>query len=92
MDKRKLETLCNDFSNAGRLLSVMSRSALEQSAYLDMALLKAYHQEMFCALDFVADALTAKCDSFLAVLEDMPDAENSIVKRQGEADTPQGNA
>lgn len=39
MDKRELETLCNDFNNAGHLLSVMSRSALEQSAYLDATML-----------------------------------------------------
>lgn len=75
MDKRELETLCNDFNNAGHLLSVMSRSALEQSAYLDATMLKNYHQEMFYALSFVADALKSKSNSFWSVLEDITDAE-----------------
>ncbi len=75
MDKRELETLCNDFNNAGHLLSVMSRSALEQSAYLDVTMLKNYHQEMFCALAFVADALKTKSNSFWSFLEEFPDAE-----------------
>ncbi|MCM1225745.1 MAG: hypothetical protein NC548_66010 [Lachnospiraceae bacterium] len=75
MDKRELETLCNDLNNAGHLLSVMSRSALEQSAYLDMAILKAYHEEMGYALDFVADALKIKVSAFWSFVEDIPELE-----------------
>lgn len=73
--RKDLENLCNDFNNAGHLLTVISRSAVEQSAYLDVTLLKSYHQETAYALDFVADALKTKCEVLWTLLEDIPEEE-----------------
>lgn len=75
MEKKEFEKLCNDFNNAAHLLSIMSRSAIEQSAYLDVDMLKSYHQEMACALDFVADALKVKCNALWTFAEEIQ--ENS---------------
>lgn len=74
MDKKEFEQLCNDFNNVGHLLTVMSRSSAEQSAWLDTDTLKKYHQEMSYSLDFIANALKIKCNIFWSLLEDI--AEN----------------
>lgn len=49
----------------------MGRGAKEQSAIMDVDLLKGFHHEMAYALDFVSDALKSKADTFCSFIEDI---------------------
>lgn len=69
--KRELRNLYNDLCNASQLLCIMGRGAEEQSAFMDVDLLKGFHHEMAYALDFVSDALKNKADTFCSLIEDL---------------------
>ena len=69
--KRELKKLYNDFCNASQLLCIMGRGAEEQSAFMNVDLLKGFHHEMAYALEFVSDALKSKADTFCSLIEDM---------------------
>lgn len=71
MGKNEFEKLCNDFEKIAHLLAVMSRSSAENSAWLDIDILKKYHMEMSYALDFIADIVKEKCDKFSILIEDI---------------------
>lgn len=49
----------------------MGRGAEEQSAFMNVDLLKGFHHEMAYALEFVSDALKSKADTFWSFIEEM---------------------
>lgn len=73
--KRKLEKLCNDFSNVSQLLSVMEKGAWECANLtncIDEENKTAnLFREISYSLAFVSDTLKEKSESFFAIIEDI---------------------
>lgn len=73
--KKELENLCGDLSKVKHLLCVMGRAADEQASWMDVDILKACHEEMSFALDFIADAIGIKMNALFSLIEEMPEDE-----------------
>lgn len=73
--KEKLENLCNDFSNASQLLSVMGKGAWECANIVnctdDAGKSTKLFQEISYALVFVSDTLREKADILWAIIDDL---------------------
>lgn len=76
MDKRELENLCNDFSNASQLLEVMQQGVWAYSGLCELNdnnnPVAGYFHEISYALAFVSDALKDKANALWKLLEDVP--------------------
>ena len=73
--KEKLENLCNDFSNASQILSVMGKGAWECANIVnctdDESKPTELFQEISYALVFVSDALREKAEALWTLIDDL---------------------
>lgn len=73
--KERLENLCNDFSNASQLLSVMGKGAWECANIVnctdDAGEPIRLFQEISYALVFASDTLREKADVLWTIIDDM---------------------
>lgn len=73
--KEKLECLCNDFSNASQLLSVMGKGAWECANIVnctdDACKPTELFQEISYALVFASDTLREKADALWMLIDDL---------------------
>lgn len=93
MKREEFEELSSNIANASYLLGVMSKAAIDNTAYQTLEPMRDAHYEMSYALDYMSYAVKRDADTLWELLEEsMPEPDEEPKEEEDEEESPAGES